>query len=87
MWNTKQSKPLPLQTASVGLTDSPGMYRMHRIVIERLGAKKMLCFSTWLMYVLISSILSQLKIFQRGQTIKNNKNRMKRDTLQINVSA
>lgn len=36
----KQSKPLPLQTASVGLTDSPGMYRMHRIIIERLGWKK-----------------------------------------------
>lgn len=40
MLDTKQSKPLPLQTASVGLSDSPGMYRMYRIIIERLGCKK-----------------------------------------------
>lgn len=40
MLNTKQSKTLSLQTASVGLTDLPGMYRMHRIIIERLGCEK-----------------------------------------------
>lgn len=40
MLNTNQSKALPLQTASVRLTASPCMHRMHRMVIERLGCEK-----------------------------------------------